>query len=261
MKYFYSLLRVIFSIYGFLVFLLLMFTVFPVAVFVSFFGKIEGGNMIYKVCFFWTNCAIRLWGIFHRNIFEAPHDKTKEYIFLFNHISYLDGPFLLEAIRGQHFRVLGKSELGKIPIFGFFYRRAAVMVDRSDPKARAKSVAQLKAFIRKGISVVIAPEGTFNETNQPLCPFFKGAFRIAIETQTPIKPILLLDAYDRLHYRNILTLTPGRSRAVFLEEIPVVGLTMDDVDMLKDKVFKIMEQKLIDYKASWIKTPPSPKGV
>ena len=56
----------------------------------------------------------------------------------------------------------------KVPVFGFLYRNAVVMVDRSDAHKRAKSVMQLKSVIKKGISVVIAPEGTFNMTHHPL---------------------------------------------------------------------------------------------
>ena len=159
---------------------------------------------------------------------------------------------MMQTIHKQHFRVLGKYELSKIPVFGYIYRNAAVTVDRSSAENRARSVLQLKAIIRKGISIIIYPEGTFNMTHQPLKEFFDGAFKIAIETQTPIKPVLLLDTYDRLNYKSILSLTPGRSRSVFLDEIPVEGLTIDDVQLLKEKVYNIMEKKLVEYKGSWI---------
>ncbi len=176
-----------------------------------------------------------LWGIHHRNQFDAPHDTNRQYVFVFNHISYLDIPVIFKSIRKQHFRILGKAELGKVPIFGFIYRQAVVMVDRSSQENRAKSVRQLKSVINKGISVVIAPEGTFNMTHHPLKEFYDGAFRVAIETQTPIKPILFLDAYDRMSYKSIFSLTPGKSRSVFLEEVPVEGLTIDDMTALKEK--------------------------
>jgi 1-acyl-sn-glycerol-3-phosphate acyltransferase len=83
--------------------------------------------------------------------------------------------------------------------------------------------------------------------------FYDGAFKIAIETQTPIKPILFLDAYDRMHYESVFSIKPGKSRSVFLQEIPVAGLTLNDVDFLRDHAYKLMEEKLIEYKASWIK--------
>ncbi len=229
-----------------------MLLIFPLVIIASLFGKVKGGNFIYRLCQFWTDMVLPLWGIHHTNLYDAPHDPARQYVFVFNHISYLDIPFIMKTVRKQHFRVLGKAELAKVPIFGFIYRQAVVMVDRSNPEKRAKSVRQLKSVINKGISVVIAPEGTFNTTHQPLKEFYDGAFRVAIETQTPIKPILFLDGYDRMSYKSILSLTPGRSRTVYLKEIPVEGFTLDDMQQLKAKVYKLMEEKLLEYKASWI---------
>lgn len=222
----------------------------------SFFGKIKGGNFIYTICQLWSATFLPCCGIVHRNFYEIPHDSSRQYVFVFNHISYLDIPVIMKSIRGQHFRILGKAELAKVPIFGFLYRNAVVLVERSDPHKRAKSVRQLKSVINKGISVVIAPEGTFNTTHRPLKDFFDGAFKVAIETQTPIKPILFLDTYDRLSYKNIFSLNPGRSRSVYLEEVSVEGMTLRDVKTLKEKVYKLMEEKLIAYKASWIQGVP-----
>jgi 1-acyl-sn-glycerol-3-phosphate acyltransferase len=212
---------------------------------------VQGGNFIYSACSQWGVIWFFLIGIRHRNYYEVLHDKQKQYIFVANHISYLDAPIIVMTIR-QHVRVLGKAEISKVPLFGFIYRNAIVTVDRTNAEHRAKSVRILKSVIKKGISIFIFPEGTFNETHQPVKDFFDGAFRIAIETQTPIKPVLFLDAYDRLHYKSIFSLNPGRSRSVFLEEIPVAGLTSQDVPALKQKVYAIMEQKLRAYKASWI---------
>jgi 1-acyl-sn-glycerol-3-phosphate acyltransferase len=253
MKPFFSPVRVLFSLYGFIVFVLLLLLLFPLVIAASFFGKTKGGNFIYRICQFWSDAVLLLWGIRHRNLLEEPHDKNKQYVFVFNHISYMDIPVIMKAIRKQPFRILGKSEMANIPVFGFLYRNAVVMVDRSSAKRRAESVEQLKAFIRKGISVVIAPEGTFNMTHRPLKDFYDGAFKIAIETQTPIKPILFLDTYHRMHYKSIFTLLPGKSRAVYLEEVGVEGLTIDDLQLLKQRVYDLMERKLVAYQASWIK--------
>lgn len=253
MKIFLRLVQILYSIYAFVVFLLLMFLLFPFIVVASFFGRVKGGNAIYILCRFWADCCMLLWGIRHKNYFESPHNADHPVIFLFNHISYMDIPVLMCAFRYQHIRVLGKAEMAKVPIFGFIYKNAVVSVVRTDVAHRAKSVQVLKSVLKKNISVVIAPEGTFNMSDKPLKEFYDGAFRIAIETQTPIKPVLFLDAYDRLHHRSMLSLTPGRSRAIYLEEIDVKEYGTRDTATLKQKVFEIMEQGLIKYKASWIK--------
>jgi 1-acyl-sn-glycerol-3-phosphate acyltransferase len=232
-------------------FIVCMLLVIPPVIIVSFFGKVRGGNVIYRLCSYWSDVWFFIIGIRHRNTYEYPHDKNKQYIFVANHISYLDAPVIVKTIR-QRVRALGKAEVSKVPLFGFIYRNAVVTVDRSSSAHRANSVRILKSVIRKGISIFIFPEGTFNETGKPMKDLYDGAFRIAIETQTPIKPILFLDTWSRMHYSSPFSLTPGRSRSVFLKEIPVEGLTSKDVEMLKQKVQQYMEQKLREYKAGWL---------
>ncbi|HEY8897404.1 MAG TPA: lysophospholipid acyltransferase family protein [Niastella sp.] len=244
-------LRLVYCFYALGTFILCMLLVIPPVVIASFFGKVRGGNFIYRICSYWSDVWFFLIGIRHRNIYEYPHDKNRQYIFVANHISYLDAPIIVKTIR-QRVRALGKAEVSKVPLFGFIYRNAVVTVDRSSSAHRANSVRILKSVIRKGISIFIFPEGTFNETGKPMKELYDGAFRIAIETQTPIKPVLFLDGWSRMHYSSAFSINPGRSRSVFLKEIPVDGLTVKDVEMLKQKVMQLMEQKLREYKAGWI---------
>ena len=140
--------------------------------------------------------------------------------------------------------------MSKVPVFGYIYKKATVMVDRESDGGRIRSVQQLKKVLAKNISVVMAPEGTFNMTDNPLKEFYNGAFKIAVETKTPIQPVLFLDAYDRLNYHSIFSLTPGKSRAVFLKEIA----PGNEMAILKQQVYNEMEIALLRYKASWIKT-------
>ena len=253
MKFLLVPIRILYCFYALILFIAFMLCVIPFVMAASFFGKIKGGNIIFTVCSFWADAWFFFIGISHRNIYEVPHDKTRQYIFVANHISYIDAPIILKTIR-QHVRVLGKVETSDIPLFGFIYKNAIITVDRRDTADRANSVRILKSVLKRHISIFMFPEGTFNETRQPLKEFYDGAFKIAIETQTPVKPVVFLDAYNRLHYRSILSLTPGISRSVFLEEISVEGLTLKDVQLLKQKVYEIMEAALIEYHASWIRT-------
>lgn len=231
-----------------------MFLLFPFVVIASFLGTVKGGNIIYGICRFWADAAMFCWGIRHINIYTSPKAAGHAAVFVFNHISYMDIPIILKTFRGQPVRILGKAEMARIPIFGFIYSKAVVMVDRSNSEARAASLRRLKAILRKDISIVVAPEGTFNMTHQPLKEFYNGAFNAAIETQTPIQPVIFLDAYDRMPYETIFSLNPGKSRSVFLEEIPVEGYTMNDVQKLKALVYQKMEEAITAYQASWIKT-------
>ena len=245
--------RFLFTIYGFLVFLVLMFVLLPLFIYSFLLPTIKGGNVLYAICRFWADAFFFLTGIRYTRISEEESDRNKEYVFVSNHISYLDIPMMMKAIRRQHVRILGKAEMPKIPIFGYIYKKGAVLVERESSKKRSESVKRLIFFIEKKISVFICPEGTFNTTHQPLKKFYDGAFRIAIETQRPIRPILFLDTYDRLNYNSIFSLNPGKCRAVFLHETNTTGLTVKDIPGLRNKIHKQMEEALKRYDASWIK--------
>ena len=247
----WNLLLWLYNLYAVTWFVILMIPVFLFAIAASFFGQIRGGNLIYRACQLWGDVWFAVIFIRHKNIYEQPLRKDESYIFVANHISYLDSPIIVKTFR-QKIRALGKVEMSKIPVFGFIYRRAIVTVDRTSPANRAKSVQILKSVLRKRISVLVFPEGTFNTTHQPLKDFYDGAFRVAIETGAPIKPVLFLDGYNRMPYEFLFSLNPGISRSIFLEEIQTNTLSLSDVPALREKVYNLMEEKLRMYKASWI---------
>lgn len=245
-------LQALYSIYAMIVFVVLMLFVFLFSILASFFGKMKGGNLIYKAFKVWGYSWFTLIGIRHKTIYEVPHDSSRQYIFVANHSTYMDIPPIVVAIK-QPVRILAKYEMSKVPVFGFIYRCATILVDRRDAEKRANSVREMINFIHHHISIFIFPEGTFNETDAPLKEFYDGAFRIAIETQTPVKPMLFVDALERLHYRSIFSFTPGICRTVFLEEVPVENLQLEDIDMLKNKVHAVMEAGLLRYRSGTIK--------
>jgi 1-acyl-sn-glycerol-3-phosphate acyltransferase len=249
MKVFKKIIQGIYSAYALLLFIIFLFLIFPFVVLASFFGRIRGGNFIYGISRYWADIWLPLVGILPKTIWEVPLANQGPYIFVANHSSYMDVPMLVKSIP-QPIRVLGKAEMSRIPVFGFLYRYAVVMVQRENAVDRAKSVRILKSVLQRGISIFIFPEGTFNEQDKLLKEFFDGAFRIAIETQTSIKPVVFPDALDRLHPKSLLSLNPGICRAVFLEEVQVEGLGMKDLKMLKEKVYAVMESGLIRYQAA-----------
>jgi 1-acyl-sn-glycerol-3-phosphate acyltransferase len=123
------------------------------------------------------------------------------------------------------------------------------MVDRGDPEKRAQSLRNLKAALEKHISIFIFPEGTFSMTEEyPLKSFYNGAFKLAIEMNIPIQPVLLVDSVDRMHFTSAITLTPGKHRVVYLETVEVSDYTLDQMDALKDLVYKKMDEGMRRYR-------------
>ncbi|ANH81263.1 acyl-phosphate glycerol 3-phosphate acyltransferase [Niabella ginsenosidivorans] len=242
--------RLMYNIWAAFVFVVILLLIFPFAVVAAFGGRVRGGNWMYRLCIIWSDIWFTLMGIRVEKIFDAPFEDDKKYILIANHISYLDIPVMVNVFR-KPMRPLGKAEMGKVPVFGFIYNRVVVSVDRNSAAARAKSIRLLRSIINKGISVFVFPEGTFNETRQPLKQFYNGAFKLALETRTPIRPVLFLDTYNRMPYTKLFSLNPGKCRVVFLEEVPVDGFRENDHEALKQQVYALMEQKLLACKAAW----------
>jgi len=168
----------------------------------------------------------------------------KAYIYVSNHTSFLDLPGIRMTIPGQ-FRPLAKKELLKIPIFGWIARNATIIVDRSSSQSRKKSIDHLKSSLATGISILLFAEGTQNRTKEVLQPFHDGAFRIAVDTQQPIVPMVVIGA-GKLMPPGTINLRPGKIIILVDHEIQTTGLTADDVQMLKQQTFDRMKALILD---------------
>ena len=247
MKGMIRILQTIYTVYAVVMFLLLMLFVIPFALIAALLDNRTGGILIYGACKIWAIIWYILLGFNYKEIYQGTHDKKKSYIFVANHSSYLDIPQLMRSMH-QPVRVLGKAELSKVPLFGIIYRAAVVSVNRSSVQSKVASMLRLRKVLQEGISIFIFPEGGFNETAQPLARFYDGAFKMAIETGTPIKPILFLDTADRIPPQSLFTMRPGQCRTLYLPEIAVAGYDLKQVAALKEKVFTEMEKALINSK-------------
>jgi 1-acyl-sn-glycerol-3-phosphate acyltransferase len=172
----------------------------------------------------------------------------KSYIYLSNHTSYLDIPGVCLTVPKQ-IRPLAKKELLKIPVFGWIVRHAAVIVDRSSNESRRKSMEHLKDVLRRGISILIFPEGTQNRSDQPLQPFYDGAFRIAIEMQQPILPMVILGAGKLMPPRR-KHIEAGTINIIIRPEIPTQGLNQADLPALRERVRSVMLEMIEQHSSS-----------
>jgi 1-acyl-sn-glycerol-3-phosphate acyltransferase len=207
-----------------------------------FFGW---GSVGYAFLWIWSWIFSKL--TFIRYTFHGRDkiDRSKAYIYVSNHTSFLDLPGIRMLIPGQ-FRPLAKKELLKIPIFGWIARTATVIVDRSSSQSRKKSIDKLKQSLKDGLSVLIFVEGTQNRTKELLQPFHDGAFRIAVDTQQPILPLVVVGA-GKLMPPGTINLRPGHIHIYVGDEIKTEGLTPHDVPALKEKAFTAMKAILQTY--------------
>ena len=144
-------------------------------------------------------------------------------VFIFNHRNNFDA-FMVARLVEKDFTGVAKKELQSNPIMGTFGKIADVaFVDRNSPGAAVAALKPIEDLARKGISVIIAPEGTRLDTTE-VEPFKKGAFRIAMTAALPIVPIVVHDA-EMVAARNASSLNPGSVHITVLPPISVEGWT------------------------------------
>lgn len=235
----------LYLLFGAVIFVAIMLAVLPFVLLASAILPMATGK---RVILFLLRCWAWLFTL-TSFFWIIPVNKSKvntkiPHIYVGNHGSYLDAVAVCIGIP-QFFSPLGKVEMTKIPIFGAIYKRIVVMIDRSSKESRERSVATLKSEIGAGASILIFPEGTMNKTAANLTEFYDGAFRIAIETQTPIQPFVMTNNRNLLPRVDPLKAHPGLMKIVFTPAVDVAGLAPEDLPMLKQKVFSLMEETIL----------------
>lgn len=196
---------------------------------------------------FWAKIILFGMGLPYRIEREEEMQKGKSYMLVANHTSMTDIMLML-VISKNPFVFVGKKELVKIPIFGFFYKRTCILVDRNSSKSRFEVFQRAQKRLAQGLSICIFPEGGVPEDETVLLDEFKdGAFRLAIEHQIPIVPMSFYDNKKRFSF-TFFSGMPGLLRAKVHRFVATNGLTMDDksdLKDLKDKVRTILYHDLL----------------
>lgn len=232
----------VYMVYALLVFAILTITLSPFAIIPLFIDE-KYGSFTYKIFWFWAIIFFKTVGISYKIEGKKEIDKNKSYIFVSNHGSYLDAPIVAASIPIQ-FRTLGKIELTRIPLLGIVLKKACVIVDRSNTESRKKSVEEMIEILKLGISILVFPEGTQNRTGKILAPFFKGAFRIALETNRPIMPMVIIGA-NKLLPPSSTRIRPGKIKIIFGKEITPEEYSGKSIELLKMMVFERMKDMIL----------------
>jgi 1-acyl-sn-glycerol-3-phosphate acyltransferase len=211
-----KLLQWIYTAYSALIFVALMLT-FGLFIVIPLLISNHGDKVSFIFIRIWAKTWAFLSGIRFEIHGQELIKRNTTYIFIFNHRSFIDAPILPIAIP-QELRALGKKEISKIPIFSWVVGRLAVWVDRSSIESRKASLEKMIKIAKSGFSVVVAPEGTRNDTSETLLPFQKGAFRLSIESRIPILPMAVIGA-DQIMRRGSILLSPGKVKIFFSEPL------------------------------------------
>ena len=178
-----------------------------------------------------------------RREYKIPNDRNS-YMLVANHCSMMDIMLMLYCSKNP-FVFVGKKELSKLPLFGYFYKRVAITVDRKSPQSRREVYTQAMEQIGEGLSICIFPEGGVPDDESIVLDSFKdGAFRIAIECQIPIVPMVFYDTKKRFPFR-FFSGSMGVMRVDILAPIYTKGKTLEDKDTLREEVRTLILQRLL----------------
>ena len=195
----------------------------------------------------WSNIIMYGMGFYPEIKFKQHIKKGKSYMLVSNHKSMIDIMLML-SLSKDPIVFVGKKEVEKIPLFGYFYRRVCILVDRSSPESRKEVYTKAIKRLETGISVCIFPEGGVPDPSVILDKFKNGAFSLAIQFQIPIVPITFLDCEKKFPYffaYNHFYGSPGKLRANVHEFIETKGLNQENKEFLKEKVYDILHKDLL----------------
>lgn len=204
--------------------------------------------VFFKLARIWAKFILLGMGFYVKVKKDSEIVYGKSYMFVANHSSMTDIMLML-AVEKNPFVFVGKKELAKIPLFGFFYKRTCILVDRNSSKSKKEVFVRAQKRLNSGLSICIFPEGGVFDDCDLLCEFKNGAFRLAIEHQIPIVPMTFADNLKRLPYAFLAGGSPGKMRVTIHKPIETVNLNFSDRNKLKNDTRNLIYQELKKYQS------------
>jgi len=202
----------------------------------------------------WTRLLMTSIGIDLNVLGEENLTAKRPAVFLFNHRNQAD-PFIAGRLISDNFTSVGKKELEKDPLMGTVGRVLdAAFIDRDDPKAAVEGLRKIEELARKGISVLIAPEGTRLDTTE-VGEFKKGPFRIAMAAGVPLVPIVIRNA-EVIAERNSSTFNPGTVDVAVFPPISVDDWTSENLSERIAEVRQLYLDTLKDWPVGTLPSAP-----
>ncbi len=236
MKFIKSLIARILAIWALFVFATTMFVFFPFYMLCFIIPEPQKTRYHRFLSQLWMGTFLFLSGCTFEVTGKEVFDGLDNAVVVCNHNSLIDipvsTPFLARANK-----TIAKKSFIYVPLFGWIYQFASVIVDRKNNQSRRKSYEEMKRVLNNGLDMLIYPEGTRNKTNNPLKSFYDGAFTLSVDTQKPIVPVVILNTKRILPAKPILYLRPGK---IVLNILPAISPAGHTTETLKNLVFEIM---------------------
>lgn len=241
MKWGGYLFSLIWRLWFLLVFMLIFFAFIPALFF--FTAIAQNSLVVAHLTRYWAKLTLWFSFIFPKVQWEEKLDKKACFIFCPNHVSTLDIPFIL-AVLPIPLQFMGKAELAKIPLFGWFYKKNSVIVERNKIKGAYSAFLKAGEQLEKGQSMCIFPEGGIPKASIFLKKFKNGPFRLAAEKKVSIVPITMPDnkkVFPQKYYKG----RPGIVRIKVHK--PIEFEKNKSLENLNTTVYNIIFEQLKSY--------------
>ena len=196
------------------------------------------GNLPHRVSQFWARMigfCLPFWTIQVEGLEKIK--KGKPYVIVANHQSLLDILVLLAGLP-LHFKFIARRELFWIPFFGWHLWLARyIPLKRGDPESGKVCLAKARSWVRRGVNVVFFPEGTRSPDGQ-IHEFKAGAFKLALEEKLDLLPVVIKGTREAMPKHSWYVEKRVCLRLQILEPVSVKGLTISDLDRLRETVRK-----------------------
>lgn len=214
-----------------------------ISLIISFFDRQRDGIAQHGVAQAWARMLLRVSAVRVRVEGLDQIDPASSYVFISNHLSYMDTPVALAHIPVQ-FRFLAKRGLFQIPLLGTHLSRAGhIPVPREDPRGSVRIMQAAADKIRqKGISLLIFPEGGRSHDGV-LRPFKEGGAYIAIRAGVPVVPTVMLGTREILPYGSG-AVQPGSVTLHILRPIETKQMNLKDRGSLTDRLRDLISREL-----------------
>jgi len=233
----------VFALWALLTFLITFLIIFIPSMFCWLIPEPKGQDIFIKIARIWMNVWLTLVGCPIKIKGQKNFIPGETYIITCNHNSLMDVPLSCPYIPGPN-KTIAKNSFAKIPLFGFFYMKGYVLIDRKSESSRRRSFEKMKEVLEKGMHMSIYPEGTRNRTAEPLKKFHDGAFKLSADTGCSIIPAIMFNTKKVLPMGKPFYFWPHKLEIHFLPAVPISeSISYSD---LKEKVFAIMKDHYVN---------------
>ena len=242
MKLFKNVFARIWAVWALISFLASFFIIFIPSMITWLIPDPKGQVYFIRLARYWMNVWLALVGCPVSISGKERFVPGKTYVVVFNHNTLLDATISCPFVPGAN-KTIAKISFSRVPIFGWYYSKGSVLIDRSNEKSRKKSFEDMKEVLTHGMHMCIYPEGTRNRTAEPLKEFYDGAFKLAVDTGKEIIPAIILGTKKAMPVHKTFYLLPTRLKMHFLPPIPSTNTTAKE---LKEKVFNEMKRYYVE---------------